>query len=114
MRNRAGLRIMDTIGMPGKIFVMIGQESYFFPVDVPGEILHVPIASEDRTMHVEVLSSTPRLVLIKNFLSDEECDMIIEVCCQVRAPMQVPYFQLIFQMRHSSASIHCANPQATD
>jgi hypothetical protein len=43
--------------------VLVGGESYFYPVDTIGEEFKVPVSG--RNVTVEVLSSTPRLVLIK-------------------------------------------------
>ena len=47
-----------------QLFVLVGGESYFYPVDTIGEEFKVPVAGKNVT--VEVLSSTPRLVLIKS------------------------------------------------
>mmetsp|Transcript_18462 Transcript_18462/g.45318 ORF Transcript_18462/g.45318 Transcript_18462/m.45318 type:complete len:762 (+) Transcript_18462:139-2424(+) len=78
VRTRAGVRLTETYDLPEKVFVIIGQESYFFPSDNIGEKLYVPLPHEERELEVEVLSASPRLVLIKNFLSAAEADDVID------------------------------------
>jgi hypothetical protein len=80
VRTRAGTLIKEARDMPAQVFAMIVDESYFFPDDEIGEIFHVPLPSDNRTVEVELISRTPRLVLIKDFLSLMECQEIISVC----------------------------------
>jgi hypothetical protein len=79
VRTREGLLITEAPSMPAKVFAMVGMESYFFPADEVGEVYDVPLPSDGRTVKVEVVSQTPRLVLVKDFLTPQECDEIISV-----------------------------------
>lgn len=79
LKTRNGVTIEGMRQLPTdtrNIFLMVGQELFFFPDDVIGEKLTVPLPSSQRSVQVEVLSNTPRLMLIENFLSPSECEEI--------------------------------------
>ena len=78
--HRNGVSILSEQDLPAdtdKLFLLVGQELFFFPDDVVGEKLSVPLPSAQRSVEVEVVSRTPRLVHIKNFLSPSECEEIM-------------------------------------
>ena len=69
IRTRAGLVVIDMDTAPEKVFVLVGEESYFYPADTIGEKFQVPLKSTgDKVVEVEVLSNSPRLVMIKSMM----------------------------------------------
>ena len=74
---------------PPRLFVLVGDELFFFPDDVVGEKLRVPLPSDKRSVELEVLSSTPRLMLVRNFLSPSECEAIKALATPLLEPSTV-------------------------
>mmetsp|Transcript_9980 Transcript_9980/g.24641 ORF Transcript_9980/g.24641 Transcript_9980/m.24641 type:complete len:522 (+) Transcript_9980:355-1920(+) len=77
--TREGTRIEELRLLPSKVFVLLGQELYFFPDDTIGEKMLVWLPQAERSVEVEVLSSSPRLMMVPNFLSPSECEEIVKV-----------------------------------
>mmetsp|Transcript_2316 Transcript_2316/g.3713 ORF Transcript_2316/g.3713 Transcript_2316/m.3713 type:complete len:438 (-) Transcript_2316:118-1431(-) len=87
--TRAGLSIEKVGELPDKVFVLVGQEVYFYPSDRKGERFTVPLPSDHRSVEVQVLSDTPRLVLIEGFLSPSECAAIKKEAVPKMSPSTV-------------------------
>lgn len=79
-KGREGFEIIDLAMLKsfGKAYFFRKSEFYFLPIEKIGGFLDVFIPSQKREVRVEMLSSTPRLLLAKNFISKEECQKIIE------------------------------------
>jgi hypothetical protein len=79
LKHRNGESIENIDQLPAnteKLFLLVGHELFFYPDDNVGETFSVPLPSDRRSVTVEVLANTPRLMLIKNFLSPSECEDI--------------------------------------
>eukprot|EP00281_Chroomonas_sp_CCMP1168_P032002 CAMPEP_0206247654 /NCGR_PEP_ID=MMETSP0047_2-20121206/19934_1 /ASSEMBLY_ACC=CAM_ASM_000192 /TAXON_ID=195065 /ORGANISM="Chroomonas mesostigmatica_cf, Strain CCMP1168" /LENGTH=774 /DNA_ID=CAMNT_0053673211 /DNA_START=32 /DNA_END=2356 /DNA_ORIENTATION=- len=74
---RDGSEIDILSELPEKVFVLCMGESYFFPTDKVGEKFNVKLSHSTKKVEVEVLSNTPQLLLVKDFMSAEETDAII-------------------------------------
>jgi len=92
LKTRNGVSIENEQHLPTdeqNLFLMVGQELFFFPDDIIGEKMMVPLPSSHRSVQVEVLSDTPRLMLIKNFLSPSECEEIMRLARDKLEPSTV-------------------------
>jgi prolyl 4-hydroxylase len=80
LKGREGVDITDVAMLKslGQAYFLRKDEFYFLPVEAVGGKLNVYLPSIKREVAVEMLSTTPRLLLVKNFMSKEECDKIIE------------------------------------
>ena len=80
LKGREGFDITDVAMLKslGQAYFLRKDEFYFLPVEAVGGKLNVYLPSIKREVAVEMLSTTPRLLLVKNFMSKEECDKIIE------------------------------------
>jgi prolyl 4-hydroxylase len=80
LKGREGFDIDDLALLKslGKAYFLRNAEFYFMPVEKIGGSMDVFLPSQKREVRVEMLSTTPRLLLVKNFISKEECDKIIE------------------------------------
>jgi len=76
-REGSEIEFVNDLPENRKVFVLCGTESYFFPTDVVGEVFKVQLPHSTREVDVKVLSNTPQLLQVDNFLSPEECDQII-------------------------------------
>lgn len=89
-RNGVALEsVQDLPADSGKLFLLVGHELFFFPDDVVGEKLLVPLPSAQRSVEVEVVSTTPRLVHVKDFLSPSECQEIMKLATPKLEPSTV-------------------------
>jgi prolyl 4-hydroxylase len=80
LKGREGFDITDVAALKtlGQAYFLRKDEFYFLPVEAIGGKLNVYLPSVKREVSVEMLSTTPRLLLVSNFLSKEECAKIIE------------------------------------
>uniref|UniRef100_A0A7S4UJW3 Fe2OG dioxygenase domain-containing protein n=1 Tax=Guillardia theta TaxID=55529 RepID=A0A7S4UJW3_GUITH len=89
IRTREGSIVKSFSGLPSKAFILVDNEIFFYPSDIPGEKFVVPLPPSSRTVEVKRLSSTPRLFVVENFLSAEECEEIIKTATPLLAPSTV-------------------------
>ncbi|KAJ1494688.1 hypothetical protein T484DRAFT_2399519 [Baffinella frigidus] len=87
--TRAGLNIMKISDMPPKVFVLMGQEAYLYPTENIGEVFKVPLAESSRSITVEVLSHSPQLLIVRNFLAPSECEDVIKAATPKMEPSTV-------------------------
>jgi prolyl 4-hydroxylase len=80
LKGREGFDVKDFAMLKslGKVYFLRQGEFYFLPIEVVGGSMDIFIPSMKREIKVEMLSTTPRLLLAKNFISKEECDKIVE------------------------------------
>jgi prolyl 4-hydroxylase len=80
LKGREGFDILDidTLKRSGKAYFLRSNEFYFLPIEKIGGFMDIFLSSQKREVRVEMLSTTPRLLLVKNFISLEECNKIIE------------------------------------
>ena len=78
-KGREGYDIVDIamLKSAGKAYFLRKDEFYFLPIEKVGGSMDIFLPSQKREVRVEMLSTTPRLLLVKNFISMEECDKII-------------------------------------
>ena len=87
--TRAGLPVTKVGELPAKVFVLVGKEVYMYPTDTAGEVFAVPLPGSGRSVKVEVLSHTPQLLLVRNFLSPGECEEVIREATPKMEPSTV-------------------------
>ena len=76
-REGSDIEFLSQMPANRKVFVLCGSESFFFPTDNIGEVFDVELPHSSKTVQAKVVSNTPRLLMIENFLSDAECDRLV-------------------------------------
>jgi prolyl 4-hydroxylase len=101
-KGREGFDIADIsiLKSLGQAYFLRKDEFYFLPIEKIGGNMEIFIPSLKRKLTVEMLSKTPRLLLVKNFISKQECDAIINTAKP--------------RLQHSSVAVVKNNQQASE
>ena len=77
--------------LPAEVWALKGEELFVFPACEVGLSYHIPLpsAGPDKWVNVTVQSTSPRVLVVDNFLSDDECKELIGVAHDKMAPSTV-------------------------